>query len=96
MPSTAAEQEAKRRSGWVASPGRRHVFEDGFTQGAEWALEPYRELLEAAREYKTARAELDRAGNADYYLRLRLQTRVDRATGYLWAAAAALNEEGGK
>ena len=83
MPSTAAEQEAKRRSGWVASPGRRHVFEDGFTQGAEWALEPYRELLEAAREYR----EADRAQD---------EMRFTAAWMSLRAAAAALNEEGGK
>ena len=82
MPSTAAEQEAKRRSGRVASPGRRHVFEDGFTQGAEWALEPYRELLEAAREYRDA----DRAQD---------EMRFTAAWMSLRAAAAALNEEGG-
>ena len=82
MPSTAAEQEAKRRSGRVASPGRRHVFEDGFTQGAEWALEPYMELLEAAREYRDELAEVG------------VVVREDDSVTRLLAAATALNEEG--
>ena len=88
--STAAEQEAERRwpetepaylnRGMVSHDirDRRDAFEDG----AEWALEPYRELLEAAREYRDA----DRAQD---------EMRFTAAWMSLRAAAAALNEEGG-
>ena len=90
--STAAEQEAERRwpetepaylnRGMVSHDirDRRDAFEDG----AEWALEPYRELLEAAREYRN---ELTEVG---------IVIREDDSVTRLLAAAAALNEEGGK
>ena len=53
-----------------------------FVAGAEWALEPYRELLEAAREYRDELAEVG------------VVVREDDSVTRLLAAATALNEEG--
>ena len=54
--STAAEQEAERRY-WVAvqDMGAQDIgkqLERAFVAGTEWALEQYRELLEAAEAYR--------------------------------------------
>ena len=86
--STAAEQEAERR--YPGTARMRFAFVSGWNE----CESRYRELLEAAREYRDARAELDTA--TEWYARHRIQSRIDRATGLLWAAAAALDEEGGE
>ena len=84
--STAAEQEAERlypTDGMhPESPDYIRALDDRvtFISGAEWALAPYRELLEAAREYRDA----DRAQD---------EMRFTAAWMSLRAAAAALNEE---
>lgn len=86
--STAAEQEAERR--YPESPNMRDSavrqvvsLRYGFVQGAAFERERFRELLEAAREYRDA----DRAQD---------EMRFTAAWMSLRAAAAALNEEGGK
>ena len=85
--STAAEQEAERR--YPESPNMRDSavrqvvsLRYGFVQGAAFERERFRELLEAAREYRDA----DRAQD---------EMRFTAAWMSLRAAAAALNEEGG-
>lgn len=83
--TTSAEQEAKRRwptaAPWTPTPAQgQNAMHFAFVSGAEWAESRYRELLEAAREY---RDELNEVG---------IVTREDDVVTRLLAAAAALEE----
>ena len=92
--STAAEQEAERR--YPESPNMRDSavrqvvsLRYGFVQGAAFERERFRELLEAAEAYLDARTKA-RPGDDDAWYVVAVEANR------LLAAAAALNEEGGK
>lgn len=89
--STAAEQEAGR----IWATKRDQII---FVRGAEWALEQYRELLEAAEAYRAVhipRSERDEETGLYFSIWLADLDAAD-ALEALIDAAAALNEEGGE
>ena len=80
--STAAEQEAERLWGLLIDESGPSAFLLGWTEAEKY----YRELLEAAREYREARGRSLELGSFE---------QENDAGDRLLTAAAALNEEGG-